>query len=213
MNRPSRMAALALACAGLTSAAPAAAPAPTEAGWTSLFDGKTAEGWTSIPLKEGAATKWEVKDGLLCGSGEASMLFSPKGNYKNFRYRAELKVNDGGNSGMYVRTKKAASFTGGYEVQVNSTHKDPIKTGSLYTHVHIFKSPAKADTFFTQEVEVIDKPFRDKVVTQITIKVDGEVLYTFNDFDQTWKEGHFAFQQHDPGSKVTIRKVEVMELP
>ena len=27
------------------------------------------------------------------------------------------------------------------------------------------------------------------------------------------KIGHFAFQQHDPGSKVTIRKVEVMELP
>jgi hypothetical protein len=25
--------------------------------------------------------------------------------------------------------------------------------------------------------------------------------------------GAFAFQQHDPGSRVTIRKVEVMELP
>ncbi|NNE91859.1 MAG: DUF1080 domain-containing protein, partial [Verrucomicrobiales bacterium] len=25
--------------------------------------------------------------------------------------------------------------------------------------------------------------------------------------------GYFAFQQHDPGSKVCIRKVEVMELP
>ena len=29
------------------------------------------------------------------------MLFSPRGDYKNFRYRAELKINDGGNSGMY----------------------------------------------------------------------------------------------------------------
>ena len=28
-----------------------------------------------------------------------------------------------------------------------------------------------------------------------------------------WKEGHFAFQQHDPGSRVEIRKVEVQELP
>ncbi|MFN9752990.1 MAG: DUF1080 domain-containing protein, partial [Planctomycetota bacterium] len=24
--------------------------------------------------------------------------------------------------------------------------------------------------------------------------------------------GHFAFQQHDPGSRVTIRKVEVLPL-
>ena len=32
-------------------------------------------------------------------------------------------------------------------------------------------------------------------------------------FAQQFKEGHFAFQQHDPGSKVGIRKVEVMELP
>ncbi|MBM4076176.1 MAG: DUF1080 domain-containing protein, partial [Planctomycetes bacterium] len=28
----------------------------------------------------------------------------------------------------------------------------------------------------------------------------------------SWKEGYFAFQQHDPGSKVNIRKVEVKVL-
>ena len=35
----------------------------------------------------------------------------------------------------------------------------------------------------------------------------------FLDHGNTWKEGHFAFQQHDPGSKVEIRKIEVMQLP
>jgi hypothetical protein len=43
--------------------------------------------------------------------------------------------------------------------------------------------------------------------------VDGDELYEYLDFAQTFKEGHFAFQQHDLGSKVRIRKVEVMELP
>ena len=32
---------------------------------------------------------------------------------------------------------------------------------------------------------------------------------SFNAF----QSGHFAFQQHDPGSVVSIRKVEVKELP
>ncbi len=199
----------------LTAAALGAFALPAcaqEGTWVSLFDGKTLSGWEMLPLKEGNTSKWEVKDGLLVGTGEASMLYSPKA-YKNFRYRAELKINDKGNSGMYIRAPKEASFSGGYEIQVNATHSDPIKTGSLYTLVHLFKSPAKADTFFTQEIEAVDKDYRGKVVTQITVKVDGEVLYQFLDHANLWKEGHFAFQQHDPGSVVTVRKVEVMELP
>lgn len=180
--------------------------------YVSLFDGQTLSGWEMLPLKEGNTSKWEVKDGLLVGTGEASMLYSPKA-YKNFRYRAELKINDKGNSGMYIRAPKAPSFTGGYEIQVNATHADPIKTGSLYTLVHLFKSAAKPDTFFVQEIEAVDKEYRGKVVTQITVKVDGEILYQFLDHDNLWKEGHFAFQQHDPGSVVSVRKVEVMVLP
>jgi hypothetical protein len=50
-------------------------------------------------------------------------------------------------------------------------------------------------------------------VTRIRVTVDGVELYEYLDFALTFKEGHFAFQQHDPGSRVSIRKVEVMELP
>lgn len=198
-----------------TPAEVSAADAPSEAGWTSLFDGKTLSGWEALELPKQKPSKWEVVDGLLVGTGGASMLYSPKGDYKNFKFRAELKINDKGNSGMYFRSPKVNAFTGGYEVQVNSTHTDPIRTGSLYTFVHLFSSsnPPKPNTFFTQEVEVKDVNFRGKVVTQVTVKVDGKILYTTNDFARTSKVGHFAFQQHDPGSTVSIRKVEVMELP
>jgi hypothetical protein len=67
--------------------------------------------------------------------------------------------------------------------------------------------------FFTQEVEVVDKMYRGKMTTHIKVSVNGEVLYELLDPDRAWTEGHFAFQQHDPGSRVTIRKVEVQELP
>jgi hypothetical protein len=50
------------------------------------------------------------------------------------------------------------------------------------------------------------------MVTRFKFSVIGEPLYEYLDHDQLWKTGHFAFQQHDLGSKVSIRKVEVMEL-
>ena len=186
----------------------------TDGKWVSLFDGKTLSGWTALDLRDTGKSKWEVKDGVIVGTGQPSMLYSPKGDYKNFRYKAEIKINDHGNSGMYVRSEKVASFTKGYEIQINSTHGDPIKTGSIYTHVHIFKQLVKPDTWFTQEVELVNKDYRGKVLPHFTVYVNGELLYTFIDHSKEFMNaGHFAFQQHDPGSVIQIRKVEVQELP
>lgn len=213
MNRPM---AFATSCLFLALFAPlAAADEPKkEAGWESLFDGKTLSGWTmlELPGKEGQS-KWDVVDGALTGTGEPSMLYSPKGHYKNFRFRAEVKINDKGNSGMYFRTAKKPSFAEGYECQINSTHADPIRSGSIYTMVHIYKTIVPAGEYFTQEIEAVDKPYRGKVVTFIRVSINGELLYELLDHNRTFTAGHFAFQQHDPGSTVSIRKAEVMELP
>ncbi|GAA5509463.1 hypothetical protein Rcae01_04962 [Novipirellula caenicola] len=181
-----------------------------DAAWTSLFDGKTLDGWQKVG-KENSV--WEVKDGAIQGSGSQSMLVTTTGPYKNFRYRAEVKINDGGNSGMYFRTTEKPGFSDGYEAQIDSTHTDPIRTGSLYGMCHVYKQHVKPDTWFTYEIEVRDDVWRGREMTRIKITVDGNELYEYLDFDKTFKEGHFAFQQHDPGSKVSIRKVEVQPLP
>ncbi len=180
-----------------------------DAKWISLFDGKTLDGWEKVGNEKSV---WEVKDGALCGSGPASMLVSTKGPYKNFRYRAEIKINDGGNSGMYFRTTAKPGFSDGYEAQIDSTHRDPIRTGSLYGFCHVYKPLVKPDTWFTYELEVRDDVWRGRKTTRIKITVDRDELYEYLDFDQTFKQGHFAFQQHDPGSKVCIRKVLVLPL-
>jgi len=169
--------------------------------WVALFDGKTLDGWKTYDGKG----NWAVKDGVIEGSGPASHLFTEKGDYKNFRYRAEIKINDNGNSGMYFRTAFGPGFPKGYEAQVNATHRDPVKTGSIYNMVLIKRNLHKPDEWFTQEVEVRGN--------HITVKVNDETLYEFVDNQNTYTSGHFAFQQHDPGSRVQIRKVEVMELP
>ncbi len=177
--------------------------------WTPLFDGKTMDGWEKVGRDD---SKWEVKDGALTGSGKQSMLVCTKGPYKNFRYRAEVKINDGGNSGLYFRTTRKPGFTDGYEAQIDSTHTDPIRTGSIYGMCHVYKQHVKPDTWFTYDLEVRDDVWRGREMTRIKVTVDGNELYEYLDFDKTFKEGHFAFQQHDPGSVVNIRKVEVMPL-
>ena len=180
-----------------------------EDAWTPLFDGKTLTDWEKVGNE---ASVWEVVDGEIRGSGPASMLVCTKGPYKNFRYRAEVKINDGGNSGLYFRTTRRPGFLDGYEAQINSTHKDPILTGSLYGRSHVYKQLVKPDTWFTYEVQVRDDVWRGRNVTRIKVIVDGNELYEYLDFAQAFKEGHFAFQQHDPGSRVSIRKVEVSPL-
>jgi hypothetical protein len=181
----------------------------TATAWTTLFDGKTMDGWEKVGKED---SHWKVEDGALAGSGTQSMLVYTKQKYKNFRYRVEAKINDGGNSGVYFRAKRKPTFKDGYEAQVDSTHKDPIRTGSIYGMCHVYQQHVKPGDWFTYEIEVRDDVWRKREMTRIKITIDGNELYEFLDFNKTHGEGHFAFQQHDPGSKVHIRKVEVQPL-
>jgi hypothetical protein len=74
---------------------------------------------------------WRVEDGLLIGSGPQSHLFSPRGDYTDVEFRAKVKINDGGNSGMYFRVAYGPGWPRGYEAQVNSTHED-VQRRQLY---------------------------------------------------------------------------------
>jgi len=53
----------------------------------------------------------------------------------------------------------------------------------------------------------------DLLGPKITILVNGKKTVEWTDPKYRFKQGHFAIQQHDPGSKVKVRKAEVKELP
>ena len=207
MNRLSRLAVcgiLGFGCFGFLSAR-----GNDDDGWVSLFDGTTLSGWTKAG---GEKSNWEVVDGAIVGSGDASMLYSPKGDYKNFRFRAEIKINDHGNSGMYFRSPtNNGDFSTGYEAQIDSTHRDPIRTGSIYGFVHIYDQIVPPDTWFSYEVECVDKDWRGSTFPHIKVWINGKLLFELKERTKSWEKGYFAFQQHDPGSKVAIRKIEVKE--
>jgi hypothetical protein len=180
-------------------------------GWVQLFNGKDLTGWKVFP---GGTGEWKVKDGLLIGSGPRSHLFTRRGDYRDFHLRAEVKINDRGNSGLYFRSPFGPNWPLGYEAQINVTHNDPIKTGSLHPAWHadlkgvkqiqVLKAPHGPDEWFTHEVIAVGP--------KITILVNGKKTVEWTDPKHRHKEGHFALQQFQLGSVVQFRKIEVKEL-
>jgi hypothetical protein len=185
-----------------------------EKGWVQLFNGKDLTGWKTHPEDK---AKWEVKDGILIGTGPVGHLYSERGDYVNFRYRVEAMINDKGNSGQYFRAKFQKGFPPGYEAQINATHSDPIRTGSLYPAFNPqLKGDAREKILVKKALHKPDEWFTQEVIAEgnhIIIKVNGETTVDFIDENNTYKKGHFAIQQHDPGTVIKIRKIEVMELP
>jgi hypothetical protein len=180
------------------------------------YDGKTVD----VKSKDGKVTPgkmvhlWRVEDGVLIGAGPPSHLFSARGDYVNFKYKVVAQINNKGNSGQYFRTAYGPGFPQGYEAQINATHGDPVRTGSIYPAGSLGKfrkeicvlndAPHKPDEWFTQEVTAIG----DK----ITIAVNGKVTIEWKDPGHTFKKGHFALQGHDPGTVVKFKSIAVKEL-
>ena len=208
-------------------------------GWVALFNGKDLSGWklhdnpsSNIVavlkkekggavigydgrLKDGQVVPlWRIEDGVLIGSGPPSHLFSERGDYTDFQYRVEASINDRGNSGQYFRAAFGPNFPKGYEAQINATHGDPVRTGSLYPAGALGKfrkdicvlntAPHKPDEWFTQEVTAAGN--------HITIQVNGKTTVDWTDPLNLYAKGHFALQGHDPGTVVKFRKIEVREL-
>ena len=170
---------------------------------------------------EGDKAKWSVKDGAIVGEGGVGHLYSERGDYENFVFRIEAKISDKGNSGQYIRAQFMQGFPTGYEAQINATHSDPIKTGSLYP----FPMPRSELAEYKKKCCVMNKPpagagpnewFTQEVTAEgnhIVIKVNGQTTVDCTDPHNTYKKGHFAIQQHNEGSVVSVRKAEVKELP
>ena len=182
------------------------APAGEKGAWVAVFNGKDLDGWKIGYGGKGNPqnSTWRVVNGVIVSDGEVSHLFSPRDDYVNFEAKSEIMISDKGNSGFYFRTAFGPGFPKGYEAQVNATHTDKIRTGSIYQHVNIFKQLHKPDEWFSYHLKVTGN--------RIRVTVNDELLYEYVDQAKTHNKGHFAYQQHNLGSVVKIRKLEVMEL-
>lgn len=185
--------------------------------WISLFDGKTLTNWK---VGENAAT-FTVDSGMIIAHGPTAHLFYngpvQDHNFRNFHFKAEVKTTPGSNSGIYFHTayQEKGWPAKGYEVQVNNSHTDWRRTGSLYAVQDVKEVYAKDNEWFTEEFIVKDK--------HVTIKVNGKVVVEYTEpadvqrpadmKDRVFSSGTFALQGHDPNSKVYFKNIQVQVLP
>ncbi len=176
-------------------------------GWIKLYNGKDLTGW-----KISDHGKWKIEDGLIVANGPRSHLFTEEEDFKNFIFKAEVKTTPGSNSGIYFHTQYQE--TGwpehGHEAQVNVSHTDPVKTGSLYLVKKVFNTKAKNNEWWTETV-IVDGQ-------HIIIKVNDEVVVNYVEpknvkGGRKLSQGCFALQAHDPKSVTYFRNIRVKRLP
>src|SRR3954466_2878197 len=181
--------------------------ADSEEGFVSIFDGKTFAGWKMATEN---TNSWKIKDGAIVANGNRSHLYyvgDPK-PFKNFEFKVDVMTEPNSNGGIYFHTRYQPDGwpKGGFECQVNNTHGDWKKTGSLYDVCNVAAPWSQDRKWWTQEIIVKGN--------NVTVKVDGKIVLSYTEppgvqpgkpFERKIAEGTFAFQAHDPGSTVMYK--------
>lgn len=194
---------------GMACCAAEEAKEAKEEGFVPLFDGTSLDGWKASENAKAVS----VRDGMICLEGGRSHLFYvgdvEKHDFKSFELKADVMTTPGSNSGIYFHTAYLARGwpRKGMECQVNNSHRDRKRTGSLYNIVNVFKAPAKDNVWFEYHIIVAGK--------RVVIKIDGKVVMEYAETEKSRRKlsrGTFALQAHDPRSKVYYKNIRVKPL-
>ncbi len=185
--------------------------------WISLFDGKTLDGW-----KVGNnASSFSIENGTIAVNGNVAHLYYDgpvnQHSFKNFELKIDVMTTPGSNSGIYFHTQYQESGwpKKGYEVQVNNSHTDWRRTGSLWAIEDIKESYVEDNEWFTMHIRVKGK--------KVTVSINNKQVVDYTEPENVQREeglkerilssGSFALQGHDPKSKVYFKNIWVKVLP
>jgi len=184
--------------------------------WVSLFDGKSMDGW-----KVGNnASSFSMENGAIAVNGDVAHLYYDgavqQHNFKNFELKIDVMTTPGSNSGIYFHTQYQESGwpKKGYEVQVNNSHTDWRRTGSLWAIQDIKETYWKDNEWFTMHIKVKGK--------RVTVSINDKRVVDYTEPENVQREenmkgrvlssGTFALQGHDPKSKVYYKNIWVKAL-
>jgi hypothetical protein len=197
---------------------------------TSLFDGKTTDGWHSY-LKTGPGA-WKVVDGALQldpkAEGQGDLVSNKE--YENYELSLQWKIAEGGNSGIIFGVHEdpsfAATYLTGIEMQILddakaednklATHRagalydmrapsHPAKPAGQWNKVKIRKQNGRRTVWLNS----------DKVIDTKMGSPEWQEMLNKSKF-KTWKgfaaypKGHIALQDH--GAVVAFRDISIKEL-
>jgi len=192
----------ALIATGASAAASKKKGKKAENGWIALFDGKTLNGWKANEDPK----MFTVENGTIVAHGARCHLFYEgpveNHNFKNFHFRADVMTTTGANSGIFFHTAfQESGWPGkGYEAQVNSSHTDWRRSGSLWG-VNDVKETLTTD----------GKWFQLEIIVQgnhIALRIDGKTAVEYDEPanvvppkdrpERKLSSGTFALQSHPP---------------
>jgi hypothetical protein len=186
-----------------------------EKGFVSLFDGKTFAGWK---VNEENPATFSIEDGMIKVAGDRTHLFyeGPVGNhdFKNFELKLKAKTMPGSNSGIFIHTTYQAKGwpNKGYEVQVNQTHDDWRKTGSLYSFSDVKENLVKDNEWYDYDITVNGKHIIIKINDKVAVDYIEPDTLPADRGERHLSSGTFALQGHDPKSVVYFKDIEVKVL-
>jgi hypothetical protein len=212
-------------------------------GYVLLFDGKTSEGWRSYN-KTTFPGDWNIVDGAIhlkgSGNGEAGSvnggdLVYGKEKFTNFAFKAEWKISEGGNSGIFYLAQEIPGkeiWRTAPEMQVldNDRHPDAMlgkdgnrQAGSLYDLIPAKPQNAKPAGEWNS-IEIIS--YQGTIVH----KMNGATVLEYHLWTPEWNElvknskfptynpdwanvakaGVIGFQDH--GNDVWYRNIKIRKL-
>jgi hypothetical protein len=204
----------------LWSAAPALCADDSEAGFVSLFDGKSLDGW------QGSTKGYVAQDGvILCKKEGGGNLYTNQ-EYSDFVFRFEFKLTPAANNGIGIRAPLGGNPAfDGIEIQIldhdHEQYKD-IKPwqahGSVYGVVPAERGYLKpVGEWNSEEITVQGSHFVVKLNGHVIVDADVAEASKNGTLDGAAhpglkrKSGHIAFCGH--GAELEFRNIRVKELP
>lgn len=177
-------------------------------GWIPLFNGKNFDGW----FIEGDPSCWTVEDGCIKWLKRGGQVIRSRNRYDNFQLHAEFVINEGGNSGIFVRAPRSARESKiGMESQIEGDHGKPVtktSTGSIYDVVPPLKNMSKpAGEWNTLELTLDDDHFLSFINGE---KVQDTDLSANPELKHRLKKGFIGLQDH--GNPVLFRNIWIKPL-
>jgi hypothetical protein len=165
--------------------------------WVTLFDGTNLNNFNTV-----GTANWKLGNGMVEATSGTGFLVT-KETHSNFEIRVEFWVDEGGNSGVYMRCQDAAKITDKTCYEANVFDKRPDQSGRTGAIVHVAKPLAIVDAagkWNTYEITAKGP--------QLTVRLNGTL--TAQAEDTQFASGPIALQYQ--AGTVRFRRVQIRRL-
>lgn len=188
--------------------------------WKPLFNGKNLSGWKQL----GGKAKYSVENGMIVGesvSDSPNSFLATKKDYDDFIFEADVKVDEGLNSGIQFRSQSKSTFENGrvhgYQAEIDTSERkwsggiyEEAKRGWRYNMV---RNQACQNAFDTSDWN----HYRIEAQgNRIRTWVNGVPCADLRDNEKGLTEGFIALQVHSinddalAGKKVRMRNPKIL---